>query len=405
MKEAYVISTGEIVGSKTAGARRMMTISKALAEGGVKVFLCSYQNINTSPVLFSEIHPGVYYLYSNGNKTMKPHLAAFLTSLYGFIRKRDSAKVIYLYPTVYVCNDFMYLLYFKVLKRMKLFCDINELRSTNVYALYPSEGMIRRLGLRLKSAYDFIAYRLSEFQIPFYDGIIVISTSLERYFLKCTRKLVRIPLLCDMSFTHEKLPALYYDKAIFRICFAGSINCRKEGFEVFFNALKMVSRLHRVELYLYGILTELDRKELQRLTSEFSLEDQVFYVGNLEPDKLINEYAAYHLLAVPRQLIPQTKYGFSSKLCEYIISGVPVLLTDVSDNAMYFEDGYNCFMVSPGSPGAMSDKLLEIIDKYNTVAVKIADNAFETAKNFFDFKLFSPVLIDFLFAKKDTKST
>ena len=52
MKEVFIISTGEIVNGKTAGARRMVNIASSLAAVNVNVFLCSLSEVNQAPVEF-----------------------------------------------------------------------------------------------------------------------------------------------------------------------------------------------------------------------------------------------------------------------------------------------------------------------------------------------------------------
>ena len=398
MEEVFIISTGDIVRSKTAGAQHVMNVAKSIAAGAVNVFLCSYSQINGNHLESHRLDSGVFYLRSLNESDYKfLHFINFLRSVNNYIKGRESDKVIYLYPTVFVMKDFIYLLYFKILKKYRFYCDINELRVTNAFPISSSERILAKLSSSLKSVYDYVAYKLSEFQAPFYDGIIVISTSLERYYVKYTRRILRIPILCDVSKIANERPALKFDNTVFRICFAGSINCRKEGFDILFEALYHVTKKREVELYMYGILLEKDKKELVRLTEKFKLDKKIFYKGNIEPDELLLEFTKYHLLIIPRPLIPQTKYGFSTKLSEYMISGVPVLITDVSDNSVYIKDNYNGFIIPPGSTSLMAEKLMDIIDKYNENASVVAGNAITTAREVFDYKLYSQDFINFLF--------
>ena len=401
MEEVFIISTGDIVQSKTAGSQRIMNVAKSLAAGAVNVFICSYSQINGNHIESCKLDSGIFYLKSlNGMEFKFLHLLNFLSSVNKFIKGRESDRVIYLYPTVFVMKDFLYFVYFKIFKKYRFYCDINELRVTNASPISSSERILAKFFSSLKSVYDYIAYKLSEFQVPFYDGIVVISTSLERYYIKYTRKILRIPILCDVSKIANRSPTMKFDNTVFRICFAGSINCRKEGFDILFEALCHVTKKKEVELYLYGILLEKDRKELVRLTEKFMLDKKVFYVGNVEPDELLLEFPKYNLLIIPRPLISQTKYGFSTKLSEYMISGVPVLITDVSDNSVYIKDNYNGFIIPPGSSNRMAEKLMDIIDKYNENASVVAGNAITTAREVFDYKLYSQDFIRFFFINK-----
>lgn len=398
MKEVYIISTGNIVRSKTAGAQRIMNVARSLAAVNVNVYLCSLALIRNEVLDCCQLDSGIFFLRSKEEKVNRPlHISGFLHSVDRFMKTRSSDRVIYLYPTVFVIKDFFYFLYFKVFRRYRFFCDVNELRVTNVSPITSSEKIPAKILARLKSLSDYIIYRLSEFQVPFYDGIVVISTNLERYFARYTRKILRVPILCDTSKTGVMKPVARLTNGAFRICFAGSVNCRKEGFDILLEALSDVNETRDVELYLYGILLEKDRKELARLMEKYKLEKKVFYLGNIEPDELLSVFPEYNLLIIPRPLIPQTNYGFSTKLSEYLISGVPVLVTDVSDNAAYIKDNYNGYIIPPGSSALMAEKLIEIIERYNDYAPLIVKNALATAREVFDYKLYSRDFINFFF--------
>lgn len=398
MKEIFIISTGQIIGAKSAGSRRVLNIAKSLAAGEVNVFLCSYLEINNNHPESYGLHSGIYHLQSHGsNKKSSFHMFGFLRSLDRYIRARNTESAIYLYPSTFVLKDLIYLLYFKFLRRYKFFCEINELRTGIAFSASAPKKILHKLYFYLKSLYDYIAYKLNEFQVPFYDGIVVISTSLEKYFAKYAVKNLRVPILCDITKIKEALPQNHFDNTVFRICFAGYIKSEKEGFDLLFEALSQVNLKRNVELYLYGILADSDREILNKLTDTFNLGEKVFYMGNIDPEDLPGEFSKYHLLILPRPLNSRTKYGFSTKLSEYLISGIPVLLTDVSDNALYIKDNYNGFIIPPGSIQKMTDKILTIIEHYNENASLIAENAYKTAREEFDYKLYTQPLINFFF--------
>ena len=235
-----------------------------------------------------ELSPGISYLKSTEKKTGNlSHLFIFLSAVHKFIKNRNSENVIYLYPTTIVLNDFVYLLYFKVIKGHKLYCDINELRVTKVFSSSPPGKTLSGLYFYLKSFYDYVIYKLNEIQVPVYDGIVVISTNLERYFARRAKKIIRVPILCDTTKIRENAPVIQFDKEIFRICFAGFIDCAKEGFDILFEALYQVNLKNPVEFYLYGDLPEEERQRLNQLTDTFMLKERVFYNGHIEPDILL----------------------------------------------------------------------------------------------------------------------
>lgn len=398
MREVFIISTAKIIKGNSAGSQRVLNIAKSLAVGGVNVFLCSYNDIFKGPLENTDYHQGIIHLHSSADKKNDfLHMLEYLRSVNKFIETRKSEKSLYLYPTTFIAKDFMYLFYFKIIRRYKLYCDINELRATNVFSSVPPPGNIRRTFFFLKLVYEYITYKLSEIQVLLYDGIVVISSSLERYFSKFTKEIIRIPILCDAAKIRDERTAIRYDGSVFKICFAGFILSKKEGFEILYGALSNINRKKNVELYLYGTLIENEKYILKHLTEKFHLRGKIFYMGNFEPDKLPDELSKYHLLIIPRPSLPQTRYGFSTKLSEYLVSGVPVMVTDVSDNSIYIKNNYNGYIVPPGSVAAMTDKILNIIEDYNQTSNAIVKNAYLTARERLDYHLYTGDFINFLF--------
>jgi glycosyltransferase involved in cell wall biosynthesis len=375
-----------------------MKIAKSLALGNVTVFLASFSNIFSGTLECVKVDENIFDLRTTDHRGSNSfHMIKFLRSVNKFIKTRKGDKVIYLYPTTYIIKDFIYLFYFKFIKRYRFFCEINELRTAKLSIPAPHPGFAKTIRKKLKYIRDYFLFNLNERQVPFYDGIVVISTSLEKYFSGFSNNIIRVPILCDASVTIKKLSPPDYNGETFKLCFAGYIHCKKEGFDIFLEALSLANKKKNVELFMYGPLFEHDRKELFEISERLGIKDKVHYIGNIDPEKLPDEFLKYHLLILPRHLTLQTQYGFSTKLSEYLTSGVPALVTDVSDNSLFIRDNYNGFIIPPGSVNIMVEKLLEIIDNYNAVASRLAVNAIETAKKELDFRIFTGTFIDFFF--------
>lgn len=168
---------------------------------------------------------------------------------------------------------------------------------------------------------------------------------------------------------------------------------------IFYEALsRLKSKYKNFELHLYGPINKDTKKLLLNdIPEKFGIKDNVFYHGFVDQKNIINEMRKYNLLILPRPLNMQTHFGFSTKLSEYMVSGVPVLVTDVSDNGLYIKDGYNGFIVKPGDAKIMANKILYIIDKYKQLVELIGMNALVTAKNNFFYANYSKSLVEFLF--------
>jgi len=404
MREVYIISTGEIVNGKTAGARRMVNIARSLAALNVHVFLCSLSDVHRAPVEMPEILPGVSFLRSlNQERNARRRPLCFARTVNSFMTQRNSEVVVYLYPSTFVFKDFIYLVYFKFLKKRKFFCEINELRTAIAFSAPPGGNLPSRLFQWLKSSIDYLAYKLNEFQVPFYDGIVVISTNLEKHFYGFARKILKVPILCDTDIIDDYIPPRLAPDSPFKICFAGYIKYEKEGFDIFLEALSRVNKTRRTDLYLYGILEDQDKNKLEKLSNDLGLRDKIFYMGNIDPERLPGEFRKYNLLMLPRPLNRRTMYGFSTKLSEYLVSGIPVLVTDVSDNALYIRDGVNGYIILPGSASVMAEKILEIITDYDQQVKTLAENAYQTVREKLDYRLFSGDYFDFFWPPVESR--
>ena len=53
----------------------------------------------------------------------------------------------------------------------------------------------------------------------------------------------------------------------------------------------------------------------------------------------------------------QAKYGFPTKLGEYLLTGNPVVITSVGDIPLFLRDGYSVLLAEPNSPNSFSAKL------------------------------------------------
>lgn len=73
--------------------------------------------------------------------------------------------------------------------------------------------------------------------------------------------------------------------------------------------------------------------------------------------------------AVIRKNNKLTKYGFSNKICESFVNGVPVLATDNSDNKIYIKDGVNGY-VCEANYNSLKNLLAEV-EKFDKESIYI----------------------------------
>jgi glycosyltransferase involved in cell wall biosynthesis len=383
----------------------MMNVAKALASAGSSVYLCSSKlSVNVDRGHMREVLPNIFVVgeeyvgkRSVPYRIVNRYFHLFLVMRYLFVvlsivRNIEGEKVFYLYPQPEASMDSAALLILKWLGGFRLFCDVNELRITNLENDTPITNPLIRL-------FTWAKYVYIEKLTHYYDGLVVISTNLERYFSRYSRNMMRVPILCEPIGDAKSHQPLWKDGEPFRMCFTGMVSFKKEGLGTLIESLAILKDTFlNFELCLYGPITELDEMNLERLVEHYSLNQNIFYNGVVAQAEIPGKLRNAHLLLLVRPHNHQTHYGFSTKLSEYVSSGVPVLLTDVSDNGLYFKDGFSAFVLPNAEKDLIAEKILFIVKNYNATACFVAGNALTVAKENFDYRNYSIPLGSFLFS-------
>ena len=408
-KNIIFVTSFFVTNGNSGGAARLRNYAKALVLcEDVNVIICSlvsgykidFNNKNKVEKGIFEISQKKYKPSNNKIISFIKYKFPFFTFLSFFIKinkfiiyNKRANNVIYLYPEQRGSFELMSVLYFKIIRKHKLYYEANEVRK---YAIENSVYNKNNIILRFFKALNAISYNLAESCIKYYDGVIAISTNMVKYHKVNNSNIIRIPILSDLSSINTiRNTPVYNPNEYFNICFTGSINYKKEGFNVLYKVLSNLVKKNKINLHLYGVFDG-GEKALEKLSEKLKISGNIFYHGSVSSKILISEMQKYHLLILPRPNTPQIKYGFSTKLSEYIISGVPVLVTDVSDNSLYIIDGVNGFIVPPNNAFLMEKKIVSIINEYNNKTDLIVKNAYKLAEQNFNYKNYTKELNDFL---------
>ena len=389
------VSTINFLNQDTAGYNRVINYSRALALQSVSVILFSFnQQVNSSDDFYS-IDNNILLV-----KNKKKHFLSRCFPFLSFIKLQrvlsDYNTVFVFYPTSNFFADIIFLFIFKFLYNRRIFCEINELRSAYVFNRYLSDKFYLFPLYFLKNCIDFSFYKMLERSFSYYNGLILISTNLDKLFRKINSQRIVIPIIVDVPKSVGIRIPLEGD--IFNIGFFGTISFKKEGLLELFNSVKdLNSEGYNIKLNLYGPISNAELKYFQSILRTLDLSDFIEYHGLLPHSIAMGKMSYMNLLVLPRPWSQQTHYGFSTKLGEYLVSGVPVLVTDVSDNSLYIQDGYNGYIIDSVDSKSFSYKIEQIFTNYNHDIITIPLNAFETATNFFDYRRYSIILKNFLF--------
>jgi glycosyltransferase involved in cell wall biosynthesis len=405
-KKTILISGNKIHGGESAGSSRLMNYARALAAGGHTIYLCSAAcsrrflsdpAIETEPNIFTKGQQSRARQIKKLRVLAKPFLnILFVLKCVVFSLSLSGKVVFLLYPSPEISLDLSAWLFLRLLLRRNLYYEANEVRRINREKLVV-ENRTGAMEIAIAHYYD-LKSSLAERLTRNYTGLIAISTNIKKHFETYNARITVIPILVNAP---ENPPQRYPHLNVganFQICFAGMISLYKEGFDTFYKAIS-ISRatVPNVELHLYGPISAAEKQLLLlELPRSLGLDGRVFYHGRLAQDRVLQELKKYHLLVLPRNDNLQTRHGLSTKLAEYMISGVPALVTRVSDNGLFINDNVNGFIVDAGDPDRMARKLLYIMQNYNSVAAQVGENAYYTALEKFDYRVYSTQLSEFL---------
>jgi len=405
-KNIIIISTIKLYKGNSAGSARMMNFARSIAINN-PVYLLSYTfPANLKLRQLDEIEPNIFI-----NKNLRRIKGLFAKILYPFFifmflrnvlclsKELKSKTVFYLYPSTKSTMDFLVVLYLIVLKKQKVYYEVNEVRKYT--------PRLEKHKSFFKNPFDFVSKKITytkyifvERCTKYYTGLVCISTNIKQYFERFNTNTIRIPILSNININDDcnNTSPSYNDSGPFKICFAGMINVRKENLNLFFKSLSILKQnFSSFELHLYGPITTQEKKLIfEKILPSLGLQNNVFYKGIVDQKELISIYCNYHLLLLPRGNNLQNHYGFSTKLSEYLVSGIPVLVTNVSDNGLYIKDNENGFIIEPDNELGMADKLVYIIKYYNIIVPEIKRNALNTMSKHFDYRNYAVVLNDFL---------
>jgi glycosyltransferase involved in cell wall biosynthesis len=119
-------------------------------------------------------------------------------------------------------------------------------------------------------------------------------------------------------------------------------------------------------------------------------------VLDLLPREEITRYITHaDALVMVRGKDLESDASYPSKLTEFLSTGNPVVTVTVGELSTYLSDGVHAFLVEPGEPDKMADKLSYIFNNYG-LAKEVGLHGKELASGIFNYNFQSKRMIDFI---------
>ena len=157
------------------------------------------------------------------------------------------------------------------------------------------------------------------------------------------------------------------------ISYCGYISEFKDGVSVLINAFAKAHAKHpnyNLQIKLYALVESLGVK------------NSVVFTGPVAADTMPARLKSSKILALARPDNIQAKYGFATKIGEYLMTGRPAVLTKVGAVEDFLNDKRDCILAEPDNIEDFAEKLIWTIENYDE-AETIGERGKETAlRNF-----------------------
>lgn len=215
-------------------------------------------------------------------------------------------------------------------------------------------------------------------------AVIAISSKIRRRYEKHTQ-VVQVPILVDM----KRFPLVEEasDNEKIRVIFLGSITSKKDGLLELLDALSRLGpERQNLQIDLYGTGNKHLIKDMKAFIGKNNLEQTIDMKGYIQGTKVPGLLPTYDFSLLLRASNIQTENGFSTKLGEYLACGVPVLYTNVSDNASYLTDRFHGFQVDFPIEKNLPDTLQDLLQISKAEKEKMGQAARKLAQQHFDYQ-------------------
>ena len=150
------------------------------------------------------------------------------------------------------------------------------------------------------------------------------------------------------------------------IAYCGTITYGKDGVDDLIKAFQIVHQTEdNIKLYIIGpFLDEETSVKCKELVARLQLSDWVVFKGVIPYTQLPQMLVNSELLLLARPDNIQAKYGFPTKLGEYLLTGNPVVVTDVGNIKDFLKDGQSAYITTPNNYQDFASKIIEAFLDY-----------------------------------------
>ena len=351
----------------SAATSRILAYSLGFASQGIHVSLVLGNQIAyDAPTLGYEDNMRIFMMQAPHGYKLSQAMANKVKNLY-----KDDSTAILIYGTPALC-------WFLPKGRYNIFYECTEV---------PFYG-------RKKTLASWVKEKIKVFLARRATGMLVISKALANYFKKQGIKNITV---INMFVDSKRFENIKTDTKEKYIAYCGTISPFKDGVDCLIKAFALFVSSHSdYKLKIIGKFESADAENtLMWLVESRNIANSVDFTGMVKPAEMPQLLCGAQMLALARPDNEQAKYGFPTKLGEYLATGKPVVVTQVGEIGNFLKDMVNCRMAEPENPEAFADCLSWVADHYED-ALKIGETGRQLTLNEFSSTMQSKKALAFM---------
>lgn len=275
------------------------------------------------------------------------------------------------------------IIYLKKIYKFEIVVEKNELEISIILNSYIPLH-IKSLTFLLLFPIKFILALFTDLAVILASKVIVISANLKELYRFCPN-LYKIPILVNMD-RFKKSTFKKYEKAdVVKFVYLGFFTKKKDSIFDIFQSINRIKNiiLNEAVFYFIGDGSKKIKKMMHKYINDNALQELIKIKSSVISYEVPKELCQYHVALLIRNKNLQTKYGFATKIGEYLAAGLPVLTNDVSDNALYLKDNDDSFFIKTLTIEEISSKIEAVISLKDGLN-EMRQKAITTAKSNFD---------------------
>lgn len=196
------------------------------------------------------------------------------------------------------------------------------------------------------------------------SGLFVISNPLREYYENLGIDPSKIHVL-NMTVDVERFKNI--KKAACRekyIAYCGNVSNNKDGVDILIKSFALVCKKRpEIKLFIIGKSpSQTEASDNLRLIKSLGIEERIVFTGVVSSEQMPQLLKDAMVLALARPDNLQAKYGFPTKLGEYLLTENPVVVTSVGDIPLFLKDGVSALISEPSNVEMFAEKLLWALD-------------------------------------------